>query len=83
MWQPPEQKPTFYQLRLAHGVSLLKLAQASNRHPFVIWDILLGREVELADAIQVLGAFNELCGTHYTLEQIKLPYKQTNDPASS
>ncbi|QBD76034.1 hypothetical protein EPA93_08450 [Ktedonosporobacter rubrisoli] len=54
------------------GISLLALARESNRHPYVIWDLLLGHAMQRDDAAIILATFNELSGTDYTLDQFAI-----------
>ncbi len=65
-------KPTFYQLRTLHGGSILDISRSSGIHPLIVWSMLIGREVEVLEAHMVLCGFNDLCGTHYTMDDIQV-----------
>ncbi|QBD75306.1 hypothetical protein EPA93_04550 [Ktedonosporobacter rubrisoli] len=66
-------KPTFCQIfQWGHNVSLLALARESNRHPLLIWALLLGHPLSLDDACIILCAFNELASSDYTLSQLAI-----------
>lgn len=69
---PTNQKPNLFLLMLQHHFQLLDLARASQQHPFVLWDMILGHPVRSEQAVQVVGALNELCGTAYALVQMEV-----------
>ncbi|QBD80713.1 hypothetical protein EPA93_33980 [Ktedonosporobacter rubrisoli] len=68
---------SFYRLfQWQHNVSLLVLARESNRHPYIIWDLLLGHPMRRDDAAIILATFNELTGTNYALDQFVIVYQE-------
>jgi hypothetical protein len=69
-------KPTFYQLRSLHGGGILEIAHVSGVDPLTVWSVLTEREVEMIDAHMILCGFNELCGTHYTLNDVDVMLKR-------
>ncbi|QBD74773.1 hypothetical protein EPA93_01695 [Ktedonosporobacter rubrisoli] len=70
-------KLNFYQLmQWSHNVSLLALARESNRHPFIVWDMLLKHPIHRGNACIILCAFNDLAGTSYTPDQLELVYDE-------
>ncbi len=69
-----EQRPRLRALCLAHRVDILKLARASNMHPLLVWDALIGVRATRGTMHMILCALNELAGTQYTLDDIQASY---------
>ncbi|QBD79805.1 hypothetical protein EPA93_29025 [Ktedonosporobacter rubrisoli] len=67
---------TFYQIFQWQHVSLLMLARESNRHPYLIWDMLLGHPMRKLDAVIILATFNEMASTHYELGALSIIYQE-------
>ncbi len=65
------EKPSLRALCIEYGVNILALAQASNRHPLLVWDMIVGNPVPREEAHMILCGFNSLRGTSFTLEDIR------------
>lgn len=56
-----------------HSIHLLELAQASGRHPLIIWDMLRYIPVKRIDALPVVHSINTLRQTQYTVKDLEIP----------
>jgi len=64
------EKPSLRALCIEYGVNIMALAQASNRHPLLVWDMIVGNPVPRAEAHMILSGFNSLRDTSFTLDNI-------------
>ncbi len=77
--EPAEQKLTLRALCLKHRIALLTLARASNMHPLLVWDMLVGNAVSREMAHMLLCGFNELAGTTYMVDDIQVVLEKKRD----
>ncbi len=67
-----DSRPSLRMLCLEYGVTILDLARASNRHPLLIWDMLVGNPVSREEAHMILCGFNSLRATSFTLDELRI-----------
>jgi hypothetical protein len=63
---------TFYDLRSRHGGNLLRIACAAHVHTNIVLAMVLNLGVTEESARRVLGGFNEMHSTSYTLNDINV-----------
>lgn len=63
-------RPTFYELRFAHGGNLLRIGYASHVHTNIVLAMVLNLGVTEKSANKVISGFNNIHGTKYVLGDI-------------
>ncbi|HLG75559.1 MAG TPA: hypothetical protein VKX46_04055 [Ktedonobacteraceae bacterium] len=70
------EKPTLLQLREIYGLTTVTLADAADVLPDVVYAMLVGNPVDLADAQKVVDGLNRLTGKGYALGDLKVNVKE-------
>lgn len=73
------EKPTLLQLREIYGLTTVTLADAADVLPDVVYAMLVGNPVELADARKVVDGLNRLTGKGYALDDLKVNVKEDSE----